>query len=106
MCICPGATYFGKLLELLLKQAKVEVDACLLFKPDYVNWVPSAHKTYVKHIITVNRHKVPHMPCIGPRTTYFGKLLEFFFKKAKIDRCKPSFQARLRYLLSISPQYI
>jgi hypothetical protein len=39
---------------------------------------------------------------IAPRGTYFGKLLE----EAKMDGCKPSFSARQRKLLSISPQYI
>jgi hypothetical protein len=36
------------------------------------------------------------MPCIGPRATYFGKLLlEIVVKRAKVDGRKPTFQDRL-----------
>jgi hypothetical protein len=50
--------------------------------------------------------EVPLLPSIGPsRGTYFGRLLELLLKRANVDECKPSsFQARLRFFLSISPQ--
>jgi hypothetical protein len=48
---------------------------------------------------------VPWRPYIGPRGSYYGKLLELLLKGAKVDGCKPSFSARLRKLLYISPQY-
>jgi hypothetical protein len=41
---------------------------------------------------------VPSLPYFGPRGTYFGKVLGILLKQAKIDGCKPSFQARLRKL--------
>jgi hypothetical protein len=36
------------------------------------------------------------MLCIGLRATYFGKLLELVVKWAKIDGCKPTFQAKTK----------
>jgi hypothetical protein len=39
------------------------------------------------------------------RYPIFGELLELLlYKQAKVDGCKPRFQARLMFLLSISPQ--
>jgi hypothetical protein len=77
--IGPKGTYFNNLLELLLKQAKVE--GC---KPSF--------------------KAGPSLLSIGPRGAYFGKLLEILLTQAKVDGCKPSFQARLRKLaVCISP---
>jgi hypothetical protein len=39
------------------------------------------------------------LPSLCPEGTYFGKLLEQSLKQAKVDGCKPSFQARLRKLV-------
>jgi hypothetical protein len=60
---------------------------------------------YIYYMITVYYNKeVSSLPHIGPGGAYFAKLLEVLLKGAKVDACKPSFEARLRFLLSISPQ--
>ncbi len=56
----------------------------------------------VHRTISQLTHSTPDA-CIGPRGTYFGKLLVIVVKQAKVDGCKPSFQARLSKLSSICP---
>jgi hypothetical protein len=96
-------SYSGKLLEVLLKGAKV--DGC---KPNFsarlrkLLVISSLDNTYIYHIMTVNENEVSLRQYIGPRGSYFGKLLELLLKGAKVDGCKPSFSARLRKLLVIS----
>jgi hypothetical protein len=50
--------------------------------------------------------EVSSLPSIVRRGTHFGKQLELLLTRAKVDGCKPSFQARLRYVLSICLKYV
>jgi hypothetical protein len=81
------------------------MNTSLVSKQEYAPSIQYLHNTY-RYIITVYYNEVSSRPYIGPRGSYFGKLLELLPKGAKVDGYKPSFSARLRKLLSISPQYI
>jgi hypothetical protein len=62
------------------------MNASLVSKQDYVPRFPSLHNTlYRWHIITVNYNKVSSRSYLGPRVTYFGKLLELLLKRASKD---------------------
>jgi hypothetical protein len=56
--------------------------------------MPSILQTYIERM---DEHPYAiHTSCIGPKGNSLGKLVEIVVKGAKVDGCKPSFQARLR----------
>jgi hypothetical protein len=50
--------------------------------------------------------KCPQGGPLHPKGTYFGKLLEGILQGARMEGSKPLFSARLRKMLSLSPQDI
>jgi hypothetical protein len=91
------ATSIWKLLEWLLKWAKV--DGC---KPSFQARLSKILSIYSTQL----QEELSSFPSIGPIGIYFGKLVELLLKQAKVDGCKPSFQARLSRSISISPKYL
>ena len=83
------------------------MDACLVLKQNFASCFPSLQYTYRKHVITLYAKKQSSLLPIGLIVTYYSiKLLVLLLKQTIVDGCMPSIEAKLCFMLSISPIYI
>jgi hypothetical protein len=81
-------------------------DAGLVSKQNSASSIPSLPNTYRKHTVTFIYKQLSSRRFNGHLGTYLSKLLAIWLKWAKVNGCKPSFQAKLCLIHCISPQYI
>jgi hypothetical protein len=75
---------YGSFDKFLDNDGKVWLD----YPPQTTRWHFLLLKKCQKHITIIYQKKVPLLLSIGPKGTYFGKLLEILLKRAKIDGYK------------------